>query len=124
MSMLEADGKVVEEGIQFSFRVNERLLRGSLKSFMLAHGITSEKDLEIKYSFAPSLPQIEQSNEEDDWISAIIVDEDFENAKDGYYYICTFGGAISVYNKEHNRRLMKKVSESPILSAEVTEVDS
>lgn len=50
------------EGTQFQFRVGQKLLRGSLKSHLIANQITAEETIELEYSFAPALPSLDSSN--------------------------------------------------------------
>ena len=107
------------EGTQFQFKVRGKLLRGSLKSHLIANQITSEETVEIEYSFAPAMPTMESSNQEEDWICSIMGEAGVKTYDN--FYVTTFGGSLSVYNNENKRKIMKKITDQVILTSELIE---
>lgn len=106
-------------GTQFQFKVRGKLLRGSLKSHLIANQITSEETVELEYSFAPAMPTLESSNQEEDWICSVMGEAGVKTYDN--FYVTTFGGTLSVYNSENKRKIMKKITSEVILASELIE---
>lgn len=121
LELLKANGSEIEDGISFSFRINGKLLRGGLKSFMIANSITGESTIEIIYNLAPALPSLSSRNKEDDWISSILCEEAPHGNGYSFFYVNTFGGALSIYNEENKRKMLKPITTQTIMSSELIE---
>ncbi|CAK0736467.1 hypothetical protein CVIRNUC_000750 [Coccomyxa viridis] len=55
----------------FDFLLDGELVRESLEGFLLSHGISAEKVLEIEYIFSVEPAKPEQQHRHNDWVSAV-----------------------------------------------------
>lgn len=110
--LLENDSK--SSNNQFCFRINGKLLRSNLKSHIKKYNLSPETTIEIFYSFAPVLPSLAESNSEEDWISSIVADKSLATLYTGFF-VSTFGGSLSIYNGDNNRKFTRKITDEVIL---------
>jgi len=71
LTSLLFDEQKESKDIKFDFLINGEFLRTTLKEFIESHNLSTEVEVEIEYILKEDEPQLSQTLEHDDWVSAI-----------------------------------------------------
>jgi len=90
------------QGLRFEFMINDDFLRGTIKSHMLKHSISSEGTITIYYCLALNEPKKQDEISVEDWVAAI-------SSSGEFYGVGLMNGDLSLYNQENKNVLNAKI---------------
>lgn len=88
-----------QTNVKFDFIFAGEILKGDLKSYLLKHNKTSEKNIELEYIIALGEPKLEKSQNLENWLNTVFIQTDKEKNDSPVFISCLFNSSIDFLNE-------------------------
>lgn len=99
-----------EANVKFDFIYNGEILKGDIKSYLLKHNKTSEKNIELEYIIAIGEPKLEKSQNLENWLNKVFIKEKNNSP---LIVSCLFNSSIDLLDEN-----LEKINKLNILEKE------